>query len=100
MVEEYFRHAMFLGEEGALPFEVDEALEEFGFSMGPFKVADLAGLDIGWSIRKRRAQERPDMPYSPVLDGLCEQGSFGQKTKAGVYQIGRASWRERVCQNV
>ncbi|APL96403.1 3-hydroxyacyl-CoA dehydrogenase [Sphingobium indicum] len=85
MVEEYFRQAMFLVEEGALPFEVDEALEEFGFSMGPFKVADLAGLDIGWSIRKRRAQERPDMPYSPVLDGLCEQGRFGQKTKAGVY---------------
>src|SRR3546814_7991344 len=63
MVEEYFRQAMFLVEEGALPFEVDEALEEFGFSMGPFKVADLAGLDIGGSIRKRRAQERPDMPY-------------------------------------
>src|SRR3546814_11502932 len=63
----------------------DLELEECGFAMGPFKVADLAGLDIGWSIRKRRAQERPDMPYSPVLDGLCEQGRFGQKTKAGVY---------------
>lgn len=96
MVEEYFRQATFLLEEGALPFEVDEALEEFGFSMGPFRVADLAGLDIGWAIRKRRAQERPDMPYSPVLDGLCEQGRFGQKSGAGVYAYtdGRSAVRD------
>src|SRR3546814_3363175 len=45
--------------------------------------SDVCSSDL--SIRKRRAQERPDMPYSPVLDGLCEQGRFGQKTKAGVY---------------
>jgi 3-hydroxyacyl-CoA dehydrogenase len=53
--------------------------------MGPFRMSDLAGNDIGWAIRKRRAQERPDMKYSRTADKLCELGRFGQKTGAGWY---------------
>ena len=53
--------------------------------MGPFRMGDLAGNDIGWAIRKRRAQERPNMLYSRTADKLCELGRFGQKTGAGWY---------------
>jgi 3-hydroxyacyl-CoA dehydrogenase len=86
MVEHYLRQALFLVEEGASPAEVDGALEKFGMAMGPFRMSDLAGLDIGWAIRKRRYVERPDVPYSRVADRLCEQGRFGQKTGAGWYR--------------
>ncbi|MGE5096475.1 MAG: 3-hydroxyacyl-CoA dehydrogenase NAD-binding domain-containing protein [Betaproteobacteria bacterium] len=86
MVEHYLRQALFLVEEGALPRQVDRALEAFGMAMGPFRMSDLAGLDIGWAIRKRRYIERPDVPYSRVGDRLCEQGRFGQKTGAGWYR--------------
>jgi 3-hydroxyacyl-CoA dehydrogenase len=85
MFEEYLRQAYFLLEEGALPQQVDAALEAFGMAMGPFKVMDLAGQDIGWSIRKRRAQEQPDRPYSRIPDLVCEMGRYGQKTGAGFY---------------
>jgi 3-hydroxyacyl-CoA dehydrogenase len=61
------------------------AIEKFGFAMGPFRMGDLAGNDIGWAIRKRRAQERPNMLYSRTADKLCELGRFGQKTGAGWY---------------
>jgi 3-hydroxyacyl-CoA dehydrogenase len=64
---------------------VDRAIEKFGFAMGPFRMGDLAGNDIGWAIRKRRAQERPNMLYSRTADKLCELGRFGQKTGAGWY---------------
>ena len=57
----------------------------FGFAMGPFRMGDLAGNDIGWAIRKRRAGERADMKYSKTADLLCELGRFGQKTGAGWY---------------
>ncbi|WP_144097437.1 3-hydroxyacyl-CoA dehydrogenase NAD-binding domain-containing protein [Croceicoccus sediminis] len=83
--EEYLRQAWFLLEEGALPQQVDGALEAFGMAMGPCRVMDLAGQDIGWSIRKRRAAEQPDRPYSRVPDLVCEMGRFGQKTGAGFY---------------
>jgi 3-hydroxyacyl-CoA dehydrogenase len=53
--------------------------------MGPFRMGDLAGNDIGWAIRKRRYQEKPDMKYSKTADLLCEKGRFGQKTGAGWY---------------
>jgi 3-hydroxyacyl-CoA dehydrogenase len=86
MVEHYLRQALFLVEEGASPAEVDGALEKFGMAMGPFRMSDLAGLDIGWAIRKRRYVEKPDVPYSRVADRLCEQGRFGQKTGAGWYR--------------
>jgi 3-hydroxyacyl-CoA dehydrogenase len=64
---------------------VDKAVEKFGFAMGPFRMGDLAGNDIGWAIRKRRAQERPNMRYSKTADLLCEMGRYGQKTGAGWY---------------
>lgn len=87
MVHAYFREAGFLLEEGALPQQVDRVLEEFGFAMGPFRVGDLAGLDIGWAIRKRQAATRPaDERYCKIPDLICEMGRFGQKTGAGYYK--------------
>ena len=83
--EEYLRQAWFLLEEGALPQQVDGALERFGMAMGPCRVMDLAGQDIGWHIRQRRAVEQPDRPYSRIPDLICEKGRFGQKTGAGFY---------------
>ena len=85
MIEQYSRQAGFLLDEGATPQQVDKAIERFGFAMGPFRMGDLAGNDIGWAIRKRRAAERPDMKYSRTADKLCELGRFGQKTGAGWY---------------
>ena len=85
MVEQYIRQAGFLLDEGALPQQVDAAIEQFGFAMGPFRMGDLAGNDVGWYIRKRRAVESPDVKYSKTADLLCEQGRFGQKTGAGWY---------------
>jgi 3-hydroxyacyl-CoA dehydrogenase len=70
---------------GAAPAEVDSAIEEFGFAMGPFRVGDLAGNDISWAIRKRRYAEHPDQPRDQIADALCELGRFGQKTGAGWY---------------
>ncbi|WP_157218045.1 3-hydroxyacyl-CoA dehydrogenase NAD-binding domain-containing protein [Flavisphingomonas formosensis] len=85
MFEEYLRQAYFLAEEGALPQQIDAALEAWGMAMGPYRTLDLAGQDVAWSVRKRRAVDQPDRPYSCFLDRLCEQGRFGQKTGAGVY---------------
>jgi 3-hydroxyacyl-CoA dehydrogenase len=85
MIEQYSRQAGFLLDEGALPAQVDRAIEKFGFAMGPFRMGDLAGNDIGWAIRKRRAIEHPDMKYSRSADKLCELGRYGQKTGAGWY---------------
>jgi 3-hydroxyacyl-CoA dehydrogenase len=86
MVEQYLRQALFLLEEGATPHQVDRALEKWGMAMGPFRMSDLAGNDIGWAIRKRRYRDRPDMKYSRIADRLCEQGRFGQKTGLGWYR--------------
>ncbi len=85
MIEQYLRQAFFLLEEGCLPAQIDQAIENFGFAMGPFRMSDLAGNDIGWHIRQRRRVERPDMVYSQIGDKLCERGRFGQKTSAGWY---------------
>ena len=85
MIEQYSRQAGFLLDEGCTPTQVDKAVEKFGFAMGPFRMGDLAGNDIGWAIRKRRAVERADMQYSKTADKLCELGRFGQKTGAGWY---------------
>lgn len=75
--------------EGALPHEVDGALTEFGFPMGPFAMSDLAGLDVGWRMRKSQGLK------AEVADALCEQGRFGQKTGKGfyVYEAGSRSGR-------
>lgn len=85
MFEEYLRQAYFLLEEGALPQQVDAAMEAWGMAMGPLRTMDLAGQDIGWSIRKRRAVEQPDRPYSVIPDLICAMGRYGQKTGAGYY---------------
>ncbi|AXI48028.1 3-hydroxyacyl-CoA dehydrogenase [Sulfitobacter sp. SK012] len=72
--------------DGASPYQIDKALTDFGFAMGPYAVADLAGLDIGWATRKRKAPERhPDERVPTYIDRLCEQGHFGQKTGQGYY---------------
>ncbi|CAM5787058.1 3-hydroxyacyl-CoA dehydrogenase NAD-binding domain-containing protein [Ottowia pentelensis] len=87
MVAQYAREAEFLLEEGALPQQVDGALQKFGLAMGRFAMSDLAGLDISWSSRKRQAATRPaHLRYSKVADRLCELGRFGQKTGAGFYR--------------
>jgi 3-hydroxyacyl-CoA dehydrogenase len=86
MLYAYTRQANFLLEEGALPQQVDKAIYDFGFPMGPFAMGDLAGLDVGWLVRKARAATRPtNLRYSPVADRICEMGRYGQKTKAGWY---------------
>lgn len=85
MLEHYIRQAGFLLDEGCTPAQVDQAIERFGFAMGPFRMQDMAGNDIGWAIRKRRYAEQPQMKFSPVADRLCELGRFGQKTGAGWY---------------
>nr|MDP2190925.1 3-hydroxyacyl-CoA dehydrogenase NAD-binding domain-containing protein [Rhodoferax sp.] len=85
MIEQYGRQGGFLLDEGCTPQQVDKAIEKFGFAMGPFRMGDLAGNDIGWAIRKRRYGEKPDMKYSKTADLLCEKGRFGQKTGAGWY---------------
>jgi len=86
LVEQYIRQAMFLLEDGASPQQVDAALEAFGMAMGPFRMSDLAGNDVGWKIRQRRYVEKPHVTYSRVADRLCERGGFGQKTGAGWYR--------------
>jgi 3-hydroxyacyl-CoA dehydrogenase len=90
MLAGYTREAMFLLEEGALPHDVDRAMLRFGMPMGPFAMMDLAGLDVGWRIRKRRG--RPEgVRYSALGDTLCERGRFGQKTGAGWYRYTEGS---------
>jgi len=85
MLNAYFRQLGFLLDIGALPQQIDKALEKFGFAMGPFRVSDLAGNDIGWAIRKRLRLEQPDLVFSNSADRICELGRFGQKTGAGWY---------------
>ena len=85
MIEQYGRQGGFLLEEGCTPQQVDKAIEKFGFAMGPFRMGDLAGNDIGWAIRKRRYVEKPHMKYSKTADLLCEMGRFGQKVGKGWY---------------
>ncbi|MGF6508310.1 3-hydroxyacyl-CoA dehydrogenase NAD-binding domain-containing protein [Paraburkholderia sp. 32] len=73
-------------EDGASPYQIDRAVREFGFPMGPLQVVDLAGGDIGWATRKRRAATRdPNARYVQIADRLCERGWFGQKTGRGFY---------------
>ncbi len=92
MLHAYTRQANFLLEEGALPQEVDKAIYDFGFPMGPFAMGDLAGLDVGWLIRKARNKEKPNnLRYSPIADRICEKGRFGQKTFAGWYRYEEGS---------
>ena len=82
----YRRQCEFMLEEGALPEQVDAALERFGLAMGPFAVTDLSGLDIAWRMRKATATTRdPSARYVTIADTLCEMGRLGRKTGAGYY---------------
>lgn len=85
MLEHYGRMARILVEEGALPWQVDKALEEWGMGMGPFRVFDLVGNDVAWAVRKRRYIEKPHIRYGKVADEICLLGRFGQKTNKGWY---------------
>jgi 3-hydroxyacyl-CoA dehydrogenase len=86
MLRFYVRQANALLEEGATPAQVDRAMEKFGMAMGPFRVGDLAGNDIGWAVRKRWYVEDPKAKRMPIGDRICELGRFGQKTGAGWYR--------------
>ncbi|CAJ1079240.1 peroxisomal bifunctional enzyme [Xyrichtys novacula] len=106
MLKPYRDQAYFLLEEGATPELIDQALEEFGFAMGAFKVYDLSGLDVGWKVRKeeglvlpgggsgKSARIRQGVRYSPLGDLMCEEGRFGQKTGRGWYQYDKPGSRD------
>ncbi|XP_061210447.1 peroxisomal bifunctional enzyme [Neopsephotus bourkii] len=105
MMFPYVQQAVFLLEEGGSPEAVDQVLEDFGFKIGPFRMSDLAGLDVGWRSRKDQgltgaslppgtpARQRHGHRYSPLPDLLCENGRFGQKTGKGWYQYEKAGGR-------
>lgn len=105
MMLPYVEQAVFLLEEGSRPEAVDQVLEDFGFKIGPFRMSDLAGLDVGWRSRKGRGLTGDSVPpgtpacqrhghrYSPLPDLLCENGRFGQKTGKGWYQYEKAGGR-------
>ena len=89
----YRQAADHMMEDGASPYQIDQAVREFGYPMGPFQVSDLAGGDIGWATRKRKAATRdPQARYVQIADRICERGWFGQKTGRGyyLYPAGRA----------
>ena len=86
MVEKYGQQSLFLLDEGCSPQQVDAAAYKWGMAMGPLAMGDMAGLDIGWEIRKRRYVERPNFIYSKIGDKVAELGRYGQKTGKGWYQ--------------
>lgn len=87
MLAVYRAAADHLMEDGASPYQIDAAVRDFGFPMGPYQVIDLAGGDIGWAARKRRAATRdPNARYVRIGDELCERGWFGQKSGRGYYR--------------
>jgi 3-hydroxyacyl-CoA dehydrogenase len=88
----YRRQCEFMLEEGAYPEQIDKALEDYGFAMGPFAVADLSGLDIAWGMRKSQAASRnPAHRYVSIPDSLCLAGRLGRKTGAGYYLYSEGS---------
>lgn len=89
ILNHYRKVADYMVLDGASPAQVDRAITRFGFAMGPFAVADLAGLEIGWATRKRRAPTRPPQErYVEIADRICERGWFGRKTGRGYYLYG------------
>ncbi len=94
ILAKFRKQADYMVEDGALPWEVDAAMESFGMPMGPFKVMDLSGLDISWAMRKRQAPTRaPEERYVEIADRICEAGWLGQKAGRGwyVYEDGKPS---------
>jgi 3-hydroxyacyl-CoA dehydrogenase len=85
----YTAQANMLLLEGALPHQIDQALESFGLNMGPFRMMDLVGLDLGWRARKLGGKESP--LHAKIGDELCEQNRFGQKNGAGYYNYSEGS---------
>ncbi len=85
MIEQFGRQAGFLLDEGCSPQQIDRALENFGFAMGPFRMSDLAGNDLSWHIRQRHRATKPDYRASASGDRLYELGRHGQKSGAGWY---------------
>jgi 3-hydroxyacyl-CoA dehydrogenase len=86
MIARYFDAAHDLLLYGASPEQVDAALQKFGLAMGPFRMADLAGLDVGMDVRKRRAKEFPDQDFANIADILVQKKRYGQKNGAGFYR--------------
>ncbi|WP_210880275.1 3-hydroxyacyl-CoA dehydrogenase NAD-binding domain-containing protein [Roseovarius autotrophicus] len=96
IMSRYRREAEYMLEDGALPWEIDAAMENYGFAMGIFRMQDLSGLDISWAMRKRRAATRdPAERYVDIGDRLCEAGHFGQKTGRGYYRYGEDGRAQR-----
>ena len=92
----YRKVADYLMEDGASPYDIDKALVEYGYPMGPYQVGDLAGLDIGWATRKRKAATRdPRERVVDISDRICEKGWFGQKTGRGFYIYDESAPRGR-----
>lgn len=92
MIDQYYRQVMALLEQGALPHQIDSALEKWGMAMGPLRMADMAGNDIGWQIRKYRFAGQPERRQDWALaDRLCEAGRFGQKAGRGWYRYAGGS---------
>ena len=82
----YRQAADYMMEDGASPYQIDQAVRDFGYPMGPYQMSDLAGGDIGWATRKRKAVTRdPRARYVHIADKICERGWFGQKTGRGYY---------------
>ncbi|MGB0866368.1 MAG: 3-hydroxyacyl-CoA dehydrogenase NAD-binding domain-containing protein, partial [Granulosicoccaceae bacterium] len=83
----YLKSAYYMVEDGVSPYQLDRAIKTFGYPMGPFEMGDLAGLDIGWANRKRKATKQdPRERQVRFIDQVCEEGWFGQKTGKGFYQ--------------
>jgi len=91
MLYPYRRESMFLVEEGATPEQVDKVITGFGLPMGPFAMADLAGLDIGYSVRKAQGKPKDERYSGTIADRLAEMNRLGQKTKAGFYKYEEGS---------
>ena len=86
ILSHYRLAAEYMMMDGATPWQIDEALQDFGFAMGPFAVSDLSGLDIAWANRKRLAPTRePKGRYIAIADRICERGWFGRKSGRGWY---------------
>lgn len=86
LLDQYWRQALFLVDEGCAVTRIDRVMESWGMAMGPFRLMDLVGNDLHWAIRRRHYVEHPAMNYSRIADKLCELGRFGQKTGAGWYR--------------
>ncbi len=86
LLDQYWRQALFLIDEGCEVERIDRAMEAWGMAMGPLRLMDLVGNDLHWAIRRRHYIEQPAMRYSRIADKLCEMGRFGQKTAAGWYR--------------